>query len=363
MSAVRVELGARAYDVRIETGLVAQLDVLAASAGCANASAFVLVADRRVGAVVRVAARALARLGAPVHEIVLDVEERLKSPAGLDALYDRLIAGGVDRRGVVVAIGGGVIGDLAGFCAATYVRGIRWIGVPTTLLAAVDSAIGGKTGINHARGKNLIGAIHQPALVVVDPASFATLPKRERISGYGEMLKYGLALDRELWEALLACGPDAIPETAIERCVALKAAVVARDERDETGVREVLNFGHTIGHAIEAATDYGRYRHGEAVILGMRAAVRLSTLRGRLARGEGGAIDAALARVPLPAPAPFDVDAIVAAARRDKKQTAAGTPRFVLLRAIGETVSDDGVDEATMRAALEVLAHQAVLTP
>jgi 3-dehydroquinate synthetase len=232
---------------------------------------------------------------------------------------------------------------------------VRWIGVPTTLLAAVDSSVGGKTAINHARGKNLIGAIHQPSLVVVDVSTFATLPRRELISGYGEMIKYGLALDAALWDDLLGVDPGAVTEAHIERCIALKAAIVCADERDETGVRETLNFGHTIGHAIEAATSYAYYRHGEAVVLGMRAAVAISAARRHCSADLAAQADAALATVPVPPLPPLDAGAIVAAVGRDKKKAAGGATRFVLLRAIGATVPDAGVDRDAVRAALAFL--------
>jgi 3-dehydroquinate synthase len=360
MISLSVDLGARAYGVHVGDGLLPDIDGLFARAGCADASAFALVADRAVTPALRTAAQAIARLGVPVHEVLLDVEERLKSPAGLDKLYEQFFDARLDRRSVVVAIGGGVIGDLTGYAAATFLRGVRWVGVPTTLLAAVDSSIGGKTGINHPRGKNLIGAIYQPSLVVVDPELFATLPARERVSGFGEMLKYGLALDPALWTSLIASGPDAVSTAAIARSIELKAQIVARDERDADGIREVLNFGHTVGHAIETVTDYARYRHGEAVVLGMRAALRLSVARGHFSATDMAGVDAILAAIALPQAAPFDLDAIAAATLYDKKRGANGRTRFVLLRALGDTVLDDGVDAATLREAIAFLPHDAV---
>jgi 3-dehydroquinate synthase len=352
---VRFALGARAYDVRIGAGALDDLAGLVQAAGLAAAGSFALVGDRATGAAFDRVAASLARLGKPVHAIRLDVAETTKSMAGLDELFGRLIDARFDRGGVVVALGGGVVGDLAGFAAATFARGVRWIGIPSTLLAAVDSSVGGKTGINHAKGKNLIGAIHQPSLVVVDRTLFATLPRRELVSGYGEMIKYGLALDRGLWEDLLAVDAAAVTDDHIERCIALKAAVVCADERDETGVRETLNFGHTIGHAIEAATSYGYYRHGEAVVLGMRAAVALSAARRHCSAALAAAIDERLAAVPVPPLPALDPAAIVDAVARDKKKAAGGVTRFVLLRAIGETVPDAGVDRAAIGAAYAFL--------
>jgi 3-dehydroquinate synthase len=355
MLTVRFALGARGYDAHIGSGTIDVLDVLVRGAGLDDAGAFALVCDRATAGAIERVATALRRLGKPVHEIALDVCEASKSLAGLDDLYGRFIDANLDRSAVIVALGGGVVGDLAGFAAATFSRGVRWIGVPTTLLAAVDSSVGGKTAVNHERGKNLIGAMHQPSLVVVDPSVFATLPRRELVSGYGEMIKYGLALDPALWRDLLAVDPGAVTDALIERCLAIKARIVAADERDETGVRETLNFGHTIGHAIEAATSYTYYRHGEAVVLGMRAAVALSAARGHCTAELAAAVDAQLATVRVPPLPALDPDVIVAAVARDKKRIAGGATRFVLLRAIGETVPDAGVDRAAVRGAFAFL--------
>jgi 3-dehydroquinate synthase len=353
MRTVRFALGSRAYDAHIGAGAIDELGTLAARAGLDDAGAFAAIADRAAGTALERTAHALRALGKPVHETVLDVTEASKSMAGLDALYGRFIDAKLDRSAVVVAVGGGVIGDLAGYAAATFLRGVRYINVPTTLLAAVDSSVGGKTAINHARGKNLIGAIHQPSLVVADRTAFASLPRREFVSGYGEMIKYGLALDARLWDELLAVDPADVGDAPIERCIALKAEIVGADERDDKGIRETLNFGHTIGHALEASTNYEYYRHGEAVVVGMRAAVFLSAARAHCSRRLAAAVDAQLGGVPVPALPPIDVDAIVAAVGRDKKRAGGGATRFVLLRAIGETVGDAGVD---VRALHETLA-------
>jgi 3-dehydroquinate synthase len=355
MKTVRFALGARAYDVQVGAGAIDAAAALAVGAGLDDAGAFALIADRAAGTALERTARALRATGKPVHEIVLDVSEASKSMAGLDALYGRFIDAKLDRSGVVVAVGGGVIGDLAGYAAATFLRGVRYIGIPTTLLAAVDSSVGGKTAINHARGKNLIGAIHQPSLVIVDRTAFASLPRREFVSGYGEMIKYGLALDARLWDELIALDPSAVGDAQIERCIALKAAIVAADERDEKGIRETLNFGHTIGHALEAATDYAYYRHGEAVVVGMRAAVHLSAARSHCSPQLADAVDAELAGVPVPALPALDTAAIVAAVGRDKKRAGGGATRFVLLRAIGETVGDAGVDAHALQETLAFL--------
>ena len=257
----------------------------------------------------------------------------------------------------MAGVGGGTIGDAAGFAAATYQRGVPFVAVPTTLLSAVDAAIGGKTAINLAGGKNLVGTVTQPAHVAIVPQALRSLPPRDVVSGYGEMLKYGLALDAALYRALRA-GEAALlddPATALDaiaRCVELKARIVARDEEDRTGTRAVLNFGHTVAHAIEKVAGYGALRHGEAVIVGMRAALALSVARGGLDERTRDEADAHLASLPVP-PAwrSLDAAALVAATARDKKRHAGGT-QYVLLDAIGSARLHDGVAPDDVRDAL-----------
>ncbi|HEX3549529.1 MAG TPA: 3-dehydroquinate synthase, partial [Candidatus Elarobacter sp.] len=284
-------------------------------------------------------------------------DEQLKSLRAIGDLYERLLAERVDRRCVIVGVGGGTIGDAAGFAAATFQRGVPFVAVPTTLLSAVDAAIGGKTAINLEGGKNLVGTVTQPAHVAIAPQALRTLPRRDVVSGYGEMLKYGLALDAALYRALRD-GESALLEDpssalgAIARCVELKAEIVARDEEDRTGTRAVLNFGHTVGHAIEKVAGYGALRHGEAVIVGMRAALALSVARGGLDERARADADAHLASLPLPPDwRALDAAALVEATARDKKRHAGGT-QFVLLDAIGSARLHDGVSPADVRAAL-----------
>ncbi len=235
-----------------------------------------------------------------------------------------------------------------------------YVAVPTTLLAAVDAAIGGKTGINLPAGKNLVGSVTQPAHVAIAPHALRSLDRRDVVSGYGEMLKYGLALDAELYRALRAGEADLLadPATALDaiaRCAELKADIVARDEHDLTGVRAVLNFGHTVGHALERVAGYGALRHGEAVIVGMRAALALSTARGLLAGAVRAEADAHLAGLPVPPLwRELDANAVAAATHGDKKRHAGGT-RFVLLDALGSARLDDGVGEHDLHSALAEL--------
>jgi 3-dehydroquinate synthase len=252
-----------------------------------------------------------------------------------------------------------VVGDVAGFVAATYLRGLPWIQVPTTLLAQVDSSVGGKTGVNHPAGKNLIGAFWQPAFVLVDPEVLGTLPRRQLHAGLAEVVKTALIGDRELfaqlegnWEGFLA-GDSELLEGAIHRACRVKAEVVSRDER-ETGLRRVLNFGHTLGHALEAATGYGYFLHGEAVAWGMIGAAWLSWRRGLLGEGEGKRVESLLLSLPKPLLPEIPREKFREHLRRDKK-IVAGRLHYVLLAGIGEAVVDGGVREEDLLSALEYL--------
>jgi 3-dehydroquinate synthase len=287
--------------------------------------------------------------GWETHLVRVPATEGFKDFGKIYPLYSELLRAGADRHTVLFALGGGVIGDAAGFLAGTYMRGLRWVGLPTTLLAQVDSSIGGKTGVNHASGKNLIGVFHQPSLVACDLDYLKTLPERERVSGLGEMIKYGLIYDAPFyawlekhWESIVS-GESRKLEEAVARCARWKARAVTRDERDLAGVREVLNFGHTVGHALEGATKYATFRHGEAIILGMRAATRLSVDRGHLKPTIGARIESFLGSLPAPkVPARVTPARLLGFVRKDKKAKA-GKVRFVLLRAVGKTRLDRGV--------------------
>ncbi|MBV9440576.1 MAG: bifunctional shikimate kinase/3-dehydroquinate synthase [Candidatus Eremiobacteraeota bacterium] len=348
---------AKPYDVAIGEGaLIALPRRVAPAAG----GRVVIVADTVVAATARRIAGLYEHAGFTTNLLPVTADEALKSLDAIGALYERFLGAGLDRRGIVVGVGGGTIGDAVGFAAATFQRGIPFVGIPTTLLSAVDAAIGGKTGINLAAGKNLVGTVTQPAHVAIAPSTLRSLPARDVVSGYGEMLKYGLALDATLYgtlregERLLLADP-ATPRGAIARCVELKAEIVARDEEDRLGARAVLNFGHTIGHALERVAGYGTLRHGEAVIVGMRAALALSVVRGLLQAGEARQPDEHLASLPVPDDwRKVSADEVLAAAAGDKKRGARGT-RYVLLEAIGRARLDDGVGERDVRSALAQL--------
>jgi 3-dehydroquinate synthase len=270
--------------------------------------------------------------------------EEHKNLAWLAMVYDRLLDAGIERRSPVVALGGGVVTDLAGFAAATLLRGLPVALVPTTLLGQVDAAIGGKTGVNHALGKNLIGAFHQPRVVVADVDTLATLPRREVIAGLAEVVKYGAIGDAALFGRLEDELDDVLTLRAgtmasvVASCVRQKATVVAADEREERGERAVLNFGHTVAHAIETLTEYREWLHGEAVAMGMVAAARVSRALGRCDASAVGRLERLLQRAGLPTEIPSGLtpSALALAMRSDKKSTG-GRVRFVCLAGIGRT--------------------------
>lgn len=303
-------------------------------------------------------ARSLAEAGVEAHLLMLPPGEPSKTLATVERVYTWLAEHRAERGDLVVCLGGGVITDLGGFAAATFLRGMRFIHVPTTLLAMVDAAIGGKTGVDLPAGKNLVGAFAQPSAVVIDPLVLAHLPERETRAGLAELVKHGLILDEMLVAELESRRGDLramTDATTIARSVAIKAAIVSADER-ESGLRSLLNYGHTIGHAIETVTHYQRYLHGEAVAVGMRAAGRIAVELGMLSP-EGFERQQALIRAAgLPERAPdVPLDAVLQAILLDKK-VRAGRVRWVLLERIGHAVVTDDVPEAVVRAAaFEVL--------
>jgi 3-dehydroquinate synthase len=307
------------------------------------------------------------RIGSAIgpHELILVPDgERHKHLASVSLIYDALVRAEADRGSIVVAVGGGVIGDMAGFAAATYLRGIGFVQVPTTLLAQVDASIGGKVGVNLAAGKNLVGAFHPPRLVVTDPALLETLPRREYRAGLYEIIKYGMACSRDLFGRLQELAPALAEPDAprlapiIAECCRIKAAIVSADER-EAGPRRLLNFGHTAGHAVEALTDYERFRHGEAVAWGMLVAARVAAARGLLAATDADALRALVMKLgPLPPVADLEVADTIAAMRRDKK-IVEGTLHFVLPAGIGTALVVDDVTEIELAEALAAVGFDA----
>ncbi|GIW73304.1 MAG: hypothetical protein KatS3mg102_2846 [Planctomycetota bacterium] len=369
---VRVELGARSYEVVIEAGGLERLGERVREAGFSPGGC-VLVTERTVGRLYRAPAlAALQAAGFRPAAVTLPAGEQAKGLGAWQALLHALRALDLDRTTPLVALGGGALTDVAGFAAATYRRGLPWVAVPTTLLGMVDAAIGGKTGINLGGTKNLVGAFHQPRLVLADPLCLRTLAPRELCSGLGEVLKYALIGPEPLWSLVAAghlgagWGPDGCSAGDVQRlaelvalCAGCKAEVVAADECEEHGVRQVLNFGHTIGHALEAALGPARITHGEAVVLGMRAALWLSERLGLLQARERARLDRPLAAFPLPPlGAGLEPARVLAHLRLDKK-TERGRPRFVLLERRGQPRVGVEVGEALLCQALAWLAAPA----
>ena len=296
-------------------------------------------------------------LGTPIEPILVADGERYKNLQSVARIYDALIRGNADRGSVLLALGGGVIGDTAGFAAATYLRGITLVQMPTTLLAQVDSSVGGKVGVNLPVGKNLVGAFHQPAVVVIDPLLLKTLPRREFRSGLYEVVKYGMIASRSLFDliagsttAIFDRDPAVLVPAIVESC-RIKAHVVTEDER-ESGLRRILNYGHTIGHALEAVTKYRRFKHGEAIAFGMLGAADLAVTRGALAEEDRQALTRLITTLgPLPPIGDLPIAEVMTAIKRDKK-VVHGRLHFVIATAIGTTTTVDDVTEGELRAVL-----------
>jgi 3-dehydroquinate synthase len=355
MQTVTVDLGPRSYPIHIGSGLLVEPDLWTPHLGNGQ----VMLVTNTVLAP-RYIAPVHAALGdRRVETLILPDGEATKTLATAERIWDALLAARCGRDATLIALGGGVIGDLTGFAAACYQRGIDFIQMPTTLLAQVDSSVGGKTGVNHPRGKNMIGAFHQPRCVIADLDTLRTLPERELRAGLAEVIKYGLIADAPFFDwletnldALLDRDSRALTHAIAVSC-RTKAAIVAADER-ESGVRALLNLGHTFGHAIETGMGYGAWLHGEAVATGMLMAADLSARLGQLAPAEADRIQALLTRAGLPVQAPASLDAgwFLELMAVDKK-VQAGQLRLVLLRGIGQGELRADVDSRPLRVLLE----------
>ena len=352
MIEIDVALGERRYPIRIGAGLLDE----GSWRGALRGRHALVVTDDRVAPLYL--ARVERALGALTHDsIVLPAGEASKTLEHTARVLDALAGLGASRDAAVIALGGGVVGDLAGFAAATWMRGVDFVQLPTTLLAMVDSSVGGKTGVNIAAGKNLVGAFHQPRAVFIDTATLATLPGREYAAGLAEVVKYGAIGDADFFawleanaDALEARDGDALAE-AIGFSCRYKAGVVARDEREQ-GERALLNFGHTFGHALEAERGYGDLLHGEAVAIGMVLAARLSAALRRAPAEDADRLARLLSRFGLPvAPPRADADALLARMRLDKKNVS-GRLRLILWRGIGKAEIVPDIDEAPVRRLL-----------
>ena len=348
MPTMTVPLGERSYPVHIERGLIDRIGPMMRDA--LGECAALIVTDDNVAPLYlgRVQA-SLKEAGLTAHAVVLPHGEATKCLDALIRLYNDLCNLGLIRRDVVVALGGGVIGDLAGLAAATYLRGVRFVQVPTTLLAQVDSSVGGKVAVDMPQGKNLVGAFYQPEAVFCDPETLNTLPDEIWRDGLGEVVKYGCIGDEALFELLEACAPGgrealmARIDDIVTRCVQAKADVVARDERD-TGLRITLNFGHTVAHAVETCQRYEGMRHGEAVALGMHVITRLTEKEGMTRPGTADRLDALLARLGMPMSLPeLPKDELLSAMTHDKKNVGKAL-RIVVLDSIGKAeVHETGI--------------------
>lgn len=362
MKILNVELGERAYPIRIGHGL---LDCAEFFAPLAAASLLAIVTNPTVGALYETRLSAsLAQFGRRIITIELPDGEMHKHWGTLNLIFNELLKAHADRKTMLIALGGGVVGDMTGFAAATFMRGIPFVQVPTTLLAQVDSSVGGKTGINHPLGKNMIGAFHQPEAVLADIAVLDTLDKRQLAAGLAEVIKTAAVADEAFlaWlethmDALNRREPDALTEAVLRSCE-IKARVVAADERED-GLRAILNFGHTFGHAIEAGLGYGEWLHGEAVGCGMVMAADLSTRLGLIDEDARRRIEALVKKASLPVRAPaFTAERYINLMSVDKKAEG-GQAKFVLLKRIGEAVVSR-VPSAELQA---TLAHTVARPP
>ena len=353
---VAIALGERSYEISIGAGLLADP---ASWADLPRSASALIVTNATVAPLYAPQLeRALAGRHAKVHTVVLPDGEQYKDWQTLNLIFDALLGQGCDRKTVLYALGGGVVGDMTGFAAASYMRGVPFVQVPTTLLAQVDSSVGGKTAINHPLGKNMIGAFYQPKLVLADTSVLNTLPDRELKAGLAEVIKYGLIRDLPFLDwieaniaRLLARDPDALAE-AVERSCRNKAEVVAADETEQ-GERATLNLGHTFGHAIETGMGYGQWLHGEAVAAGVVMAADLSRRLGWLSDADVERVRAIHVRAGLPVKgAPLGADRYLELMAHDKKVTD-GTLRLVLLRQIGRAVITSEAASADIRASIE----------
>ena len=358
MPSVHVDLAERAYTVLVEPGLLSQVGETLKTAGISGLRAAVISDDTvaRFHAGVLMTSLAAAGFRPTLHTVAAG--EASKSMTQAETLCREMIRAGHDRKSLVVALGGGVVGDLAGFVAAIFFRGIPFVQVPTTIVAQVDSSVGGKTGVNVGEGKNLLGAFHQPQLVIIDPETLRTLPDREFREGFAEAIKHAVIRDAAMLDDLAAFDPTSreVPANLIARNIAIKARVVEVDEHETRDIRALLNFGHTIGHGIEASVPYGQMLHGEAISLGIRAALFLSERHAGLSPDASAQVIGLLKKyhLPLLLPPEITTDKVMEKLARDKKFSA-GAIRFVVLDSLGSAKVINTVTADDLREAIEHL--------
>ncbi|MEN6372049.1 MAG: 3-dehydroquinate synthase [Armatimonadota bacterium] len=358
MATIKVDLGKNSYEIVVKNGILKNAGAEIARA-CRGRTAVVVTEAGIYELYGHSLMDSLSSAGFHVFTTMIPGGEDCKVFDTAIELYNRLLGFGIDRSGVLITLGGGITGDLGGFAAATYLRGIDFINIPTTLLAQVDASIGGKVGVNLIEGKNLVGAFHQPRRVLIDPDLIATLPYPELASGLAEIIKHGIIADQEMFyfirsrtDAIRGMESDTL-ENVIVRSCEIKADIVSKDEK-ESGLRAVLNYGHTVGHGIEAATGYSRYTHGEAVSIGMVTAALISETAGLAARGIAEEIAETLQYFSLPVllDADVDLDKVIAAMKYDKKSVSRKL-KFILPKRIGKVIITDSVTEADIRQAME----------
>ena len=359
METICVNLDARSYDIIIQTGALATAGEWMAHFPIAPRT-LVIMDENTAELFGAPALESMKTAGFDPVSAVITPGEASKSLSVADRLYENAIRAGLDRKCAIVALGGGVVGDLAGFVAATYQRGVPLLQIPTTLLSQVDSSVGGKVAVNHTLGKNLIGAFHQPRSVLIDPETLVSLPQREFASGMAEVIKYGLIFDAELLteltmdsRAILDRTPNRM-ERVIARCCQLKAEVVERDEQD-VGDRMLLNFGHTVGHAIEAAGGFKRYTHGEGVALGMLVAIRLSELTGTIPQGCFDSVRSLLKDYGLPVQMSNCNETELLGYMNTDKKREAGKLRWIVLDKQGQAAVRSNISTDLVRDALQVI--------
>jgi len=363
MKTVMVDLGDRSYPIHIGYDLLPRLGEYLREHSLGS-EIFVISDDNVARLYQDRISVALKNAGLDAPFFTIPAGERSKSLEIADQLYSSLISHQATRNATIIAFGGGVVGDLAGFIAATYLRGVQFVQMPTTILAQVDSSVGGKVGVNHRLGKNLIGAFHQPVFVLIDPSLLTTLPQREVLAGLAEVIKYGFIWDgwffdllNSQFSSIVGLADANLIETVLETCCKIKAEVVRQDER-ESGLRAILNFGHTIGHALESATGYETFLHGEAILHGMRGAVYLSQVAGRLPQEEAQIAQTMIRHLLPPIiPKTVSVDDLLSDMQQDKKRSTSGQ-LWILLDGIGHAVMTRDVSPQQVRQAVEfVLAE------
>jgi len=357
---VSVPLGERSYDILIGAGILQVVGALIEKHDLPKQT--VIITDRKVASLyLSVVETSLRRSGCSVFTITIPPGEKEKSLQRAGRVYTQLLRRGISRRSTIIALGGGVVGDLAGFIAATYQRGVSFVQIPTTLLSQVDSSVGGKTGINHHLGKNMIGAFYQPAFVLSDVATLKTLPPRELVCGLGEVVKYGIILDEEFFcftqrnLARALRSQHTVLRAMVKACCTMKAFVVSRDER-ESGLRTILNFGHTVGHALEKAGHFHSLKHGEAVLWGMLAETLAAQLLGMIREEDVRRICDLISSVPMP-PLPQEAFRSLAAAMRLDKKAVEGKIICILPTRIGGVTPPTAVEESILENVLQQMRH------